>query len=81
MSLRKFVTLGLLCASLLAGAVREAGAQHRPPGQDPRGPDKAPKLGEAAPDFTLRSLDDKQEVKLSKLVGKRPIVLVFGSYT
>jgi hypothetical protein len=36
---------------------------------------------ETAPDFTLKSPDGKTEVKLSKLIGKKPVVLVFGSYT
>ncbi len=43
--------------------------------------DAAPAAGERAPDFTLRTEDGKEEVKLSSLVGARPVVLVFGSYT
>ena len=40
-----------------------------------------PALGEAAPDFTLKTNDGKGEVTLSKLVGPRPVVLVFGNFT
>ncbi|MFO0890164.1 MAG: deiodinase family protein [Isosphaeraceae bacterium] len=40
-----------------------------------------PKLDETAPDFTLRSVDGKSEVTLSKQVGPRPIVLIFGNFT
>jgi thiol-disulfide isomerase/thioredoxin len=40
-----------------------------------------PKLDESAPDFTLKTNDGKAEVTLSKLVGPRPVVLVFGSFT
>ncbi|WP_435022473.1 deiodinase family protein [Tundrisphaera sp. TA3] len=40
-----------------------------------------PKLDEAAPDFTLRTADGSEEVTLSKLVGPRPVVLVFGNVT
>jgi hypothetical protein len=38
--------------------------------------------GDAAPDFTLPQLDNKEErVTLSSHRGQRPVVLVFGSYT
>ena len=40
-----------------------------------------PEPGEAAPDFTLKPTDDKDEVQLSKLVGPKPVVLVFGNFT
>ena len=40
-----------------------------------------PKLNESAPDFTLKTNDGKAEVTLSKLVGPKPVVLVFGSFT
>ena len=37
--------------------------------------------GDAAPDFTLRTLDQSAMVKLASYRGVRPVVLVFGSYT
>jgi thiol-disulfide isomerase/thioredoxin len=40
-----------------------------------------PKLDESAPDFTLKTNDGKAEVTLSKLIGPRPVVLVFGNFT
>jgi len=40
-----------------------------------------PKLDESAPDFTLRTVDGKQELTLSKLTGPQPVVLVFGNFT
>ncbi len=40
-----------------------------------------PMLDDRAPDFTLRSSDGKAEMTLSKLIGPRPVVLVFGSST
>ena len=40
-----------------------------------------PKLDESAPDFTLKTNDGKAEVTLSKLVGPKPVVLIFGSFT
>ncbi len=40
-----------------------------------------PKLDDSAPDFTLKTSDGKDEMTLSKLIGPRPVVLVFGSST
>lgn len=39
-----------------------------------------PAVEEPAPDFTLRALDGT-EVSLSKEVGEKPIVLIFGNFT
>ena len=38
-------------------------------------------VGDAAPDFTLHTLDHKSQVTLSSFRDQKPIVLVFGSYT
>lgn len=38
-------------------------------------------VGDAAPDFELKTPDKKRTVRLSDFAGKRPVVLVFGSYT
>lgn len=51
-----------------------------------RGPQDRPregnlKLGDVAPDFNLKRLDEKGTVKLSSFKGKQPVVLIFGSYT
>jgi peroxiredoxin len=47
----------------------------------PRRPVDKLKVGDAAPDFTLKTLDGKSEVTLSSFQGKKPVMLVFGSYT
>jgi hypothetical protein len=39
------------------------------------------KVGDAAPDFSLETYDRKSRVQLSTFRGKKPVVLVFGSYT
>ena len=39
------------------------------------------KVGQKAPDFKLTLIDGKKSVKLSSFKGKKPVVLVFGSYT
>ncbi len=43
--------------------------------------DKAPKVGDVAPTFKLKSLDGKSETDLAEFKGKKPVVLIFGSYT
>jgi hypothetical protein len=40
-----------------------------------------PQVGELAPDFELRTPDGKQTIRLSSFRGRRPLVLVFGSFT
>lgn len=39
------------------------------------------KIGDPAPDFDLKRLHEKGRVTLSSFKGKRPVVLIFGSYT
>jgi hypothetical protein len=39
------------------------------------------KIGDEAPDFSLETFDKKSRVQLSGFRGKKPVVLVFGSYT
>lgn len=42
---------------------------------------EGPRPGSPAPDFTLPTVDGKTSLTLSKHFGKRPVVLVFGSFT
>jgi hypothetical protein len=61
----------------------------QPPQRGPRGPGELRpsrqadrlKEGDRAPDFTLKSPDGKQNITLSDFRGKKPVALVFGSYT
>ena len=41
----------------------------------------APRVGDLAPDFSLRRLDADGSVQLADFRGKRPVALIFGSYT
>ena len=41
----------------------------------------APKVGDVAPDFELQDPEGETAVRLSDFRDKRPVVLVFGSYT
>jgi hypothetical protein len=38
-------------------------------------------VGDAAPDFTLSTLDKSGTARLSSFRGSQPVVLIFGSYT
>jgi hypothetical protein len=40
-----------------------------------------PALGASATDFTLKTVDGSKELTLSKLIGPRPVVLIFGNVT
>lgn len=42
---------------------------------------QAPKAGDFAPDFSLSDVTGKMSVRLSDFRGKKPVALVFGSYT
>ncbi len=42
---------------------------------------EAPRVNQPAPDFSLRTSDEKRQVRLSQFKGHRPVVLVCGSCT
>lgn len=74
------VRLGMFAAALLLLPTPAEAQRAR------RGPDRAPAKGKKAPDFSLHRLKadgtkSKQKVKLSELCKKKPVALVFGSYT
>ena len=68
---------------------REKGAERGKRGGDrgkrgrrgQRGQDNAPKVGDVAPVFTLKSLDGESETDIGSFNGEKPVVLFFGSYT
>jgi hypothetical protein len=41
----------------------------------------APKEGDVAQDFELYDTDGKNSIRLSDFMGKKPVALIFGSYT
>jgi hypothetical protein len=57
----------VLVRGLIAG---EVGSMH-----------EGPQLGDAAPGFKLKSPDGAQTYELARLVGPKPVVLVFGNFT
>lgn len=57
-------------------------AQDKPGDKRGKPPDRAPKAGSEAPNFKLKTLGDPdQEVELKSFKDKKPVVLIFGSYT
>ena len=42
---------------------------------------EAPQEGDLAPDFTLSDISGEKSVTLSDFRGKKPVALVFGSFT
>lgn len=41
----------------------------------------APKEGDSAPDFELSETSGSKTVRLSDFQGRKPVALIFGSYT
>ena len=76
-----------LCVLLTLLLTTWVAAAQKKPATNPSGPTTPQegklKPGDAAPDFTLKLLDDKEgrTVTLSKLQGQKPVVLIFGSFT
>lgn len=69
--MRVLVTLILIAALSSAAPTVHAGSER----------DKPPKVGDPAPLFRLPELGSDAEVDLHEIVGNKPIVLFFGSYT
>jgi len=42
---------------------------------------EGPAIGDKAPEFALRTQDGSGEFRLSQFQGKKPVVLIFGSFT
>jgi hypothetical protein len=42
---------------------------------------EGPRVNQRAPDFTLQTQDGKSQIRLSDFRGKKPVVLIFGSFT
>lgn len=42
---------------------------------------EGPALNAPAPDFTLKTQDGEKTIRLSEVIGKKPVVLMFGNFT
>jgi hypothetical protein len=72
--------LALVVATAGPGQEKRAGEVNTPPAKGER-PKDTLRVGDRAPDFALPDLKTKKEVRLANFAGKKPVVLIFGSYT
>ena len=83
--MKSFTTSLLITTFLTATLSTFAQQGQRPGGPGQRPGDQrmsgGPRIGDTAPDFKLKTKDGDKEVQLASFKGKRPVVLVFGSYT
>jgi len=77
---KRLPTRFLLGMGVLTALALPVTAQDRP-GRGGRAGGSAPQVGERAPTFELATLDGKAKVNLETFRGKKPVVLIFGSYT
>ena len=42
---------------------------------------RAPRVGDAAPDFELHDANGENPVRISDFKGEKPVALIFGSFT
>ena len=72
----------LLAGFLVTVTTTSVGKKKKKRKRGNRGRDaNALKVGQEAPTFKLKSLDGKTETALKSFRGKKPVVLLFGSYT
>lgn len=67
-------------AEVRKGPQARPGEVNTPPARGERHTDRL-KVGDPAPDFTLADPTGKQQTTLSSFQGKKPVVLIFGSFT
>ena len=74
------LSLSILLVAAITASAAPKGEINTPPARGERLPDRL-KVGDPAPDFSLPLVKGAGEVKLSSFRGKRPVVLIFASYT
>ena len=75
------VIMALIVVLVLTGRAEARRDGKRGGGRAERQQAEELKPGDPAPDFELKKLDGAGKVKLSVFRGKKPVVLIFGSYT
>lgn len=78
------IALLLIPLFLAATIITDANAQRqrsRESRMNKQRKDNAPKVGDTAPVFTLKSHDGKSETSLASFKGEKAVILFFGSYT
>lgn len=84
MTERKITTLlalALVATLALDASTQPTGGSRGMRGKYERRADIGLKVGQPAPDFTLRSPDGETETNLEALRKDKPVILLFGSYT
>ena len=79
--MKNILTMGLLIfASGIGWAQADA---QRPKRERPKNRDQqnARQVADLAPTFVLKSLDGESETDLAMFRDKKPVILIFGSYT
>lgn len=71
----------LTCAVIAVAALLLARPGEAQPSRDRASREGKLKVGDPAPDFTLKDPDGERTVKLSSFKDKAPVALVFASYT
>ena len=83
--MKPLLFIAIAVSGLLVGCNREVPIAKKPIYTPPKSRYSheydGPMLGEIAPAFTLTSLDQKTTTHLAEFRGKRPVVLIFGSYS
>jgi cytochrome oxidase Cu insertion factor (SCO1/SenC/PrrC family) len=85
MYLRRLIPICLVSLCFWAGSSDaqkglKPGEKNTPPAPGERYKDTL-KVGDPAPNFTLADPNGKNTITLSSYQGKKPVVLIFGSYT
>jgi hypothetical protein len=68
-------TSAALVVLIVTGYATSADLQQRSRNRNPL------KVGQDAPKFEIKELKTEKKFKLASNIGKRPTVLIFGSYT
>ncbi len=79
--LRSRAQLLALCAALLIALPCSAFGQEERPRSAPERREGNLRVGHAAPTFEIDALDNEERFDLRDWHGKKPVVLIFGSYT
>lgn len=83
-TIRWGISLAMALGVVLVCVASATAQRPRPPGGRPDRPANREgnlSVGDPAPDFALPSVDGKSRMQLGSFRGKRPVALIFGSYT
>jgi hypothetical protein len=79
--MKSFVLLTGLCLILSLPMTPLAAQRTKPPRPAQRSQEQPLRVGEMAPAFVLKSHDGESTTDLAAFRERKPVVLIFGSYT